>query len=122
LCRELTAGRHGDGGHSHGRGLRVDETILKQRRDQFLVGTTSSRNEPLDINDVIDIGSFAMPHENNQAGLDFAEVWRAAQHRRTDDIAASEVDILKTVAVFCGFGLLVSLILAVSGLDIVGLF
>jgi hypothetical protein len=87
-----------------------------------LVGTKSSRNEAPDTNDVIDIGSFAMPHGNNQAGLDFAEVWRAAQHRRTDDIAASEVDILKTVAVFCGVGLLVSLILAVSGLDIGGFF
>ena len=63
-----------------------------------------------------------MRHENNQAGLDFAEVWRAAQHRRTDDIVASDVDILKTVAVFCGIGLLVSLIFAVSGLDIVGFF
>jgi hypothetical protein len=63
-----------------------------------------------------------MRHENNQAGLDFAEVWRAAQHRRTDDIVASDVDILKTVAVFCGIGLLVSLIFAVAGLDIVGFF
>jgi hypothetical protein len=63
-----------------------------------------------------------MPHENKQAGLDFAEVWRAAQHRRTDDIAASDIDILKAVAVFCGFGLLISLIFAISGLDIGGFF
>jgi hypothetical protein len=63
-----------------------------------------------------------MQDQNNQAGLDFAEVWRAAQHRRTDDIAASDVDILKTVAVFCGIGLLVSLIFAISSLDIVGFF
>jgi hypothetical protein len=63
-----------------------------------------------------------MPRENNQAGPDFAEVWRAAQHRRADDVAASDVDILKTVAVLCGIGLLVSLIFVVSGLDIVGFF
>jgi tRNA-binding EMAP/Myf-like protein len=63
-----------------------------------------------------------MLDENNQVGLDFAEVWRAAQHRRTDDIAASDVDILKTVTVFCGIGLLVSLIFAISSLDIVGFF
>jgi hypothetical protein len=63
-----------------------------------------------------------MPHENNQAGLDFAEIWRAAQRRRTDDIRESDVDILKTIAVFCGAGLLVSLFLAMFGLDIVGFF
>jgi hypothetical protein len=63
-----------------------------------------------------------MLDENNQVGLDFAEVWRAAQHRRTDDIAASDVDILKTVTVFCVIGLLVSLIFAISSLDIVGFF
>jgi len=71
---------------------------------------------------VIDIGSFAMPHENNQAGLDFAEVWRAAEHRRTDDIRSTDVDVLKTVAVFCGIGLLVSLIFAIYGLDVGGFF
>jgi hypothetical protein len=63
-----------------------------------------------------------MQHDSNQAGLDFAEVWHAAQHRRTDDIAASDVDILKTVGAFCGVGLLASLFLAILGLDIVGPF
>jgi hypothetical protein len=63
-----------------------------------------------------------MPHDSNRAGLDFAEVWRAAQHRRTDDIAASDVDILKTIGAFCGVGLLVSLFFAILGLDIVGFF
>jgi hypothetical protein len=63
-----------------------------------------------------------MQHDSNQAGLDFAEVWRAAQHRRTDDITASDVDILKTIGALCGVGLLVSLFLAILGLDIVGPF
>jgi hypothetical protein len=63
-----------------------------------------------------------MQHDSNQAGLDFAEVWRAAQLRRTDDIAASDVDILKTIGAFCGVGLLISLFLAISGLDIAGFF
>jgi hypothetical protein len=63
-----------------------------------------------------------MQRDSNQPGLDFAEVWRAAQHRRSDDIAASDVDILKTIGAFCGAGLLVSLAFAISGLDIVGFF
>jgi hypothetical protein len=54
--------------------------------------------------------------------MDFAEVWRAAQHRRTDDIAASDVDILKTIGAFCGIGLLASLFFAILGLDTVGFF
>jgi hypothetical protein len=63
-----------------------------------------------------------MPPKKKLADLDFAEIWRAAQRRRTDDIRESDVDILKTVAVFCGVGLLVSLFLAMFGLDIVGFF
>jgi hypothetical protein len=64
-----------------------------------------------------------MPHESHQAELDFAEIWRSAQHRRADDIGASDVDILKMVAAFCGVGLLVSLFLAVFGLDLtIGIF
>ena len=63
-----------------------------------------------------------MPRDSNQAGLDFVEVWRADQHRRADDIAASDVDILKTIGAFCGVGLLASLFLAIFGLDIVGFF
>ena len=64
-----------------------------------------------------------MQHKNNQAGLDFAEVWRAAQHRRTEGTGACDVDILKTVAAFCGVGLLVSLCLAIFGLDMtIGIF
>jgi hypothetical protein len=69
-----------------------------------------------DTNDTINIGSCAMQHENNQAGLDFADVWRAAQYRRAEDV--SDIDILKTVTAFCGVGLLVSLFLAIIGLDI----
>jgi hypothetical protein len=63
-----------------------------------------------------------MQNDRNQAGLDFAEVWRAAQRRRTDDFAASDVGILKTVGAFCGVGLLVSLCLAIFRVDIVGFF
>lgn len=63
-----------------------------------------------------------MRHNSNRAGMDFAEVWRAAQHRRTDDIAASDVDILKTIGAFCGIGLLASLFFAILGLDTVGFF
>jgi hypothetical protein len=63
-----------------------------------------------------------MRYNSSRAGLDFAEVWRAAQHRRTEDIAASDVDILKTIGAFCGIGLLASLFLAILGLDIVGFF
>jgi hypothetical protein len=59
-----------------------------------------------------------MQHENNQAKvMDFAEIWRDAQLRRTDEIA-SDVNILKTVGVFCGVGLLVSLGLASYGWDL----
>jgi hypothetical protein len=59
-----------------------------------------------------------MQHESNQAKvMDFAAIWRGAQRRRTDDIA-SDIDILKTVAVFCGVGLLVSLLLTSYGLDL----
>jgi hypothetical protein len=58
-----------------------------------------------------------MQHEGNQAKvMEFAEIWRDAQVRRTDDIA-SDINILKTVAEFCGVGLLVSLVLASYGLD-----
>jgi hypothetical protein len=64
-----------------------------------------------------------MQYENNQAGLDFAEIWRAAQYRRTENIGTSDVDILKTVAAFCGVGLLISLFFAIIGLDMsVGFF
>jgi hypothetical protein len=58
-----------------------------------------------------------MGHENNQAGLDLADVWLAAQHRRTQDIGTSDIDILKTVTAFCGVGLLVSLFFAIFGFD-----
>jgi hypothetical protein len=60
-----------------------------------------------------------MPGDSNQAELDFAEVWRAV---RSDDIAASDVGILKTIGAFCGVGLVASLVLAILGLDIVGFF
>jgi hypothetical protein len=63
-----------------------------------------------------------MQHDSNQGRLSFAEVWRAAQHRRTDDIATSDIDILKAIGAFCGVGLLASLFLAILGLDIVGFF
>jgi hypothetical protein len=63
-----------------------------------------------------------MQNDRNQAGLDFAEVWRAAQRRRSDDVAASDADILKTVCVFCGAGLFVSLCPAIFPVDIVGFF
>jgi hypothetical protein len=59
-----------------------------------------------------------MQHKINQTEvMDFAEIWRDAQHRRADDIA-SDIKILKTVAVFCGAGLLVSLLLVSHGLDL----
>jgi hypothetical protein len=58
-----------------------------------------------------------MQHQSNEP-LDLAEIWRAAERRRTDDISASDVDIFKTVATFSGIGLLISLFLAIFGLDI----
>jgi hypothetical protein len=59
-----------------------------------------------------------MQHESNQAKImDFAEIWRSAEHRRTDDIA-SDINILKTVGVFCGIGLFASLALASYGFDL----
>jgi hypothetical protein len=59
-----------------------------------------------------------MQHESNQAKvMDFAEIWRSAEHRRTDDIV-SDINTVKTIAVFCGVGLLVSLVLASYGLDL----
>jgi hypothetical protein len=61
-----------------------------------------------------------MQHENNQAKvMDFADIWRNAQHRRTDDVGSDiNINILKTVSVFCGVGLLVSLVLASYGWDL----
>jgi hypothetical protein len=59
-----------------------------------------------------------MQHENNQAKvMDFADIRRNAQYRRTDDVG-SDINILKTVTVFCGVGLLTSLVLASYGLDL----
>jgi hypothetical protein len=59
-----------------------------------------------------------MQHENSQAKvMDFAHIWRDAQHRRTDDVG-SDINILKTVGVFCGVSLVVSLVLASCGLDL----
>jgi hypothetical protein len=58
------------------------------------------------------VGGADMQHESNQANvMDFAELWRYAEHHRTDDVAP-DIDILKTIAVFCGVGLLLSLLLA----------
>jgi hypothetical protein len=59
-----------------------------------------------------------MQHERSQAKvMDVAEIWRDAQHRRTDDIA-SDINNLKTIAVFSGVGLLVSVALASYGFDL----
>jgi hypothetical protein len=41
-----------------------------------------------------------MDRENHQAGLDFADVWRAAQDRRAQDVTTSDIDILKAVSAF----------------------
>jgi hypothetical protein len=63
-------------------------------------------------------GDGQMRHESSQAKvMDFAEIWHGAQHRRTDEIA-SDINNLKTVAVFSGIGLLVSLVLASDGWDL----
>jgi hypothetical protein len=97
-----------------------DETVLKQAAPILGKHEIVSKRAP-DTNVGMNIGNSSMQHGNNQAGLDFAEVWRAPQHRRTDDIATSDVDILKTISAFCGGGLLISLFLAILGLDIVGL-
>lgn len=60
-----------------------------------------------------------MQTEQYQAGhADLAEIWHSAQRRRTDEIVKSDGDILKTVALFCGTGLLLSLLLVVHGLDL----
>jgi hypothetical protein len=59
-----------------------------------------------------------MQSESSQARvMDFAEIWRDAQHRRTDEIA-SDINNLKTASVFSGFGLLVSAVLANYGWDL----
>jgi hypothetical protein len=59
-----------------------------------------------------------MRNESSQAKvMDFAEIWYDAQHRRTDEIA-SDINNLKTVSVFSGVGLLVSVVLASYGFDL----
>jgi hypothetical protein len=59
-----------------------------------------------------------MQHERSQAKvMDFAEIWHDAQHRRTGDIV-SDINNLKTIAVFSGVGLLVSVVLASYGFDL----
>jgi hypothetical protein len=59
-----------------------------------------------------------MQNESSQAKvMDFAEIWRDAQYRRADEIA-SDINNLKTVSVFSGFGLLVSVVLASYGWDL----
>jgi hypothetical protein len=59
-----------------------------------------------------------MQHERSQAKvMDFAEIWRDAQQRRTDEIA-SDINNLKTIAVFSGVGLLVSVVVAGYGFDL----
>jgi hypothetical protein len=59
-----------------------------------------------------------MQRENSQAKvMGFAEIWRDAQHRRTDDVA-SDINNLKTIAAFSGVGLLISVVLASYGLDL----
>jgi hypothetical protein len=64
------------------------------------------------------IGSWQMQRESSQAKImDLAEIWQGAQHRRTEDFA-SDINNLKTVSVFSGVGLLVSLVLASYGWDL----
>jgi hypothetical protein len=59
-----------------------------------------------------------MQNESSQAKvLDFAEIWRDAQHRRTEEIS-SDINNLKTVSVFSCVGLLVSLVLASYGWEL----
>jgi hypothetical protein len=59
-----------------------------------------------------------MRQENNQARvMDFADIWRDAQLRRTNDIAY-DINVLKAVGVFSGVGLLASLVLASYGWDL----
>jgi hypothetical protein len=48
--------------------------------------------------------------------MDFAEIWHGAQRRRTEEISA-DINNLKTISVFSGVGLLVSLVLASHGWD-----
>jgi hypothetical protein len=65
-----------------------------------------------------------MQTEQYQASrADFAQIWHSAQHRRTDDMVGYGSDILKAVALFCGPGLLLSLLFAVYHPDLsVGIF
>jgi hypothetical protein len=49
--------------------------------------------------------------------MDFAEIWHGAQRRRTEEIS-SDINNQKTVSVFSGVGLLVSLVLASYGWDL----
>ena len=59
-----------------------------------------------------------MQHESSRAKvMDFAEIWHDAQHRRAEDIA-SDINNFKTIAVFSGVGLLVSVVLASYGFDL----
>lgn len=57
------------------------------------------------------------PYQLDRNVSDFAEIWRDAERRRTEDIS-SDIDTLKTVGLFCAVGLLVSMIFALCGLDV----
>jgi hypothetical protein len=97
---------------------RRDETILKHCRHHSLRTRNNPDTESAHLCGLSDIGDEQMQNENNQAKvMEFAEIWHAAQLRRMDDIA-SDISILKTVGVFCGVGLLVSLVLASYGWDL----
>jgi hypothetical protein len=59
-----------------------------------------------------------MRRESDQVkAIELAAIWRDVQLHRTDDIA-SDINILKMVAIFCGTGLLISLVLASRGWDL----
>jgi hypothetical protein len=59
-----------------------------------------------------------MRHERSKVKvMDCAEIWRDAQHRRTDEIT-SDINNLETIAVFSGVGLLVSFVVAGYGFDL----
>jgi hypothetical protein len=86
-----------------------NEAVPKQRGHHVLASTKSSRDG---INLIkhfrLTLGGGKMQHKRSQAKvMDFPEIWHDAQHRRTDDIA-SDINNLKTVAMFSGVGLLVS--------------
>jgi hypothetical protein len=57
------------------------------------------------------------PYRIDRDQSDFAEIWRTAHHRRADDIS-SGIDTLKTLGLLSAAGLLLSMILALCGLDV----